>query len=173
MKKILCAIVSLCVVGTMSFTLVSCGNKEDKPDKPSTSQQSNNDKDDKKEDKEDDKDTGDNSSSKQFKTVKDMLKSPAMQSALDTVKKQSESLGMKLEVYGEGDSIVYEYTYTTQIEVNDTMKDAIKKALDAQSSVFKNVVSTIEMQVEVKNPKCVIKYLNADGSEIYTQEFTK
>lgn len=41
----------------------------------------------------------------------------------------------------------------------------------SQADTFKNVASSIKAAVEVENPVVVVRYLNADGSEIYSEEF--
>ena len=39
----------------------------------------------------------------------------------------------------------------------------------SQADTFQNAASSIKVAVEVENPVVVVRYLNADGSEIYSK----
>ena len=44
--------------------------------------------------------------------------------------------------------------------------------LDAKASSFSGVVEKMKEQIATENPSIVLRYLNADGSEILSREFT-
>ena len=43
---------------------------------------------------------------------------------------------------------------------------------DAQASSFNTVIDQMREQIDVENPSIVLRYVNADGSEILSREFT-
>lgn len=171
MKKIMYTIISLCLIATMTCSFASCTSKKttDNDKNQSVSQQ----EDTSKEESSTEESSTENNSAK-FSTVKDFIESDIVKSQLDSIKSQLESAGLSVNIYAEGDStIVYEYKYGQQLTVTDELKQTLDKALEAQSSTFKSVLSAISLAVNVDNPTCVIKYLNADGSEVLVKEFKK
>lgn len=104
-------------------------------------------------------------------TVEDYIASDAMQEQITEIKETVASMGMDIEIKGEGNKLIYVYTYQQDI-VLDGMADALASALDAQASTFEAVATSLKEDVGVENPVVVVKYMANDGTEIYSQEFT-
>lgn len=111
-------------------------------------------------------------SDKPFDTVSDYIASDEMQEAIATLQEGLLDSGMEIEIVGEDDKLVYVYTFVTQIDITDEAVDALATALDGQASTFEEVAAEVESVVDVDNAAVVVRYLNADGSTIYEQEFT-
>lgn len=92
-------------------------------------------------------------------SVEEYLAIPQVQDQMDAMSELMESMGMTMTVAGEGNKLIYTYTYGQQIDAA------------AQESTMKSVASSLKLYVDVENPIVVVHYLNADGSEIYTREF--
>lgn len=103
-------------------------------------------------------------------SVEEYLAIPQVQDQMDALSELMESMGMTMTVAGEGNKLIYTYTYVQQIDAA-AAKPQLESGLDAQESTMKSVASSLKLYVDVENPIVVVHYLNADGSEIYTREF--
>ena len=97
----------------------------------------------------------------------------------DEIDAQIAALGddMKLEVKADGNKLVYSYQYAYDVaESLGVDINTVKEALDVQLvdesviSQFQDVLSDIQ-KVVPSAEAVVVKYLNADGSEITSKEF--
>ena len=76
-----------------------------------------------------------------------------------------------LDIVAEGSKMVFVYTLETQVDAAATA-EALEASLDAQASTFTEAVKEMQGQVEEENPSIVLRYLNADGTEIISKEYT-
>ena len=106
-----------------------------------------------------------------YATMEEYVQSDEVQKELDSVMDQLEGSGMQMEVYGDGDKLVYAYTYTEEIDA-ELAAPLLESALLEQGDQFESVADALKKEVDVENPIVVVTYLNADGSEIYSAEFT-
>ena len=106
------------------------------------------------------------------KSIQEFLETPAMKQQLEALSSTTEAGGMKIEITAEDNKLIYSYTYNQQIPNVDTMKSALESATEAQSFTFEAVASSIKQSVNVNDPVVVVRYRNADGSEIFSKEFT-
>ncbi|MGO5164287.1 MULTISPECIES: DUF4854 domain-containing protein [unclassified Candidatus Paralachnospira] len=105
-----------------------------------------------------------------FASVAEFAASDAVQSQLSSLKESLSASGMDISISGEDNKLIYTYTYSQNVDTSQ-MADTLKNAMASQADTFKNVASSIKAAVEVENPVVVVRYLNADGSEIYSEEF--
>lgn len=106
-------------------------------------------------------------------SVQDYLDKPEVKSQLDAALSALEGTGMNMTVSGEDNKLIYTYTFETQLDDADgTISAGLEEGMKAQESTFKNIAKSLKDEIKVKDPVVVIKYLNADGSEIYTVEYT-
>ena len=110
-------------------------------------------------------------SGKKFSSMEDYVNSEEVQSQISATLADAEAQGMNMEVKGDGNKLIYAYTFTDDIET-EGMADALKEALTAQASTFETIATTLKSVVSVDNPVVVVQYLASDGSEIYSQEFS-
>ena len=106
-----------------------------------------------------------------YAAMEDYVNSQAVQDMVDSMVGSLEEQGIEIVLRGEGDRLIYEYTYQEQIDA-DTAASALESALAQQSGTFAQVAASLKEVVEVETPVVVVIYRNADGSEIYSQEFT-
>lgn len=106
-----------------------------------------------------------------YAAMEDYVNSQAVQDMVDSMVGSLEEQGIEIVLRGDGDRLIYEYTYQEQIDA-DTAASALESALAQQSGTFAQVAASLKEVVEVETPVVVVIYRNADGSEIYSQEFT-
>lgn len=182
-RMLLCAVLVFAMMA-----LAACGSKSGdsaaKTDGQAESGQDETDpgttNDDANADAPEDADTQDDSSSDseggttsdgKFASIADYVNSPEFQSELEKQMSQFEGQGLTMEVTGEGDSLVYTYTYE-ELEVTDGMAEQLEAALEPQKDTFVQVAKSLKLVVDVENPVVVVKYMAPDGSEIYSAEFS-
>ena len=185
MKRILL----IMLAALMVFSLVACGEKkEDSSDTSSavTSSDTDQSKDDaeskeadeskKSDDADDSKDTKDandsdssKASSKQYATLKECLDDPNSLTGIDEVKKASSDV-LDIDVKADGNVLVYDYTYRTQVDESllPSVKSTLDKSLEATESTFVTLADTLQSQIE-EDIEIKVVYRNAD-SEIITEK---
>lgn len=109
-------------------------------------------------------------SAKPYKSMDEFVASDELKAELASAKESLGNSGLDITVVAEGNKLVYVYTMQEQMDTAG-MAEALKSGLDAQSATFENVAKSLTEAVDVENPTVVVRYLNNDGSEIYSQEF--
>ena len=99
---------------------------------------------------------------KPYASVEEFVQSEEVQ---QQVQKASE------QYQADGDKLVFTYAVSTQIDAAATIP-ALEMEFDAQASSFTEVIQQMREQIDVENPSIVLRYVNADGSEILSREFT-
>ena len=96
----------------------------------------------------------------------------------------SEQINAMVDALAEGDmgiavsanenKLVYTFTFAEFEEGTDTdaVAESLEKNMADQASVFENIANSIKEVVNVEDPKVVVAYNAADGTEIYSQEFS-
>lgn len=106
-----------------------------------------------------------------YGSVAEFVASDEMQEELEAIKSAVEGQGMRIDITGEGNKLIYTYTFTEALDLTGAA-ELLKEGLDSQSSTFENVASTLKTVVDVENPVVVVTYLDIDGNEIYSAEFS-
>lgn len=112
-----------------------------------------------------------NSSNGKFNSIADFVNSKEMQEQLESIKSSVEGQGMSIDVTGEDNKLIYTYTYTEDLDLTGAA-DILKAGLDSQADTFKEVAASLKDAVNVENPVVVVTYLDSEGNEIYSAEFT-
>lgn len=118
----------------------------------------------------DDSDEGDAVAFEKFPNIEMYVESEEVQSQLDEMVASIEEQGMKMEVLGEDNKLIYRYTFTN-MEKQDGMAEQLEKAMGTQAETFTMIANSLETIVDVEDPMVVIEYLDVNGEEIYTAEF--
>lgn len=105
-------------------------------------------------------------------TVEDYLSKPEVKAQMDAMSESLGSSGMQIKISGEGNKLIYDYTFDAQQDVPDELKTALEDAMTAQASVFSSIATTLKTEAKVSDPVVVVRYLNADGSLILEKEYT-
>lgn len=105
--------------------------------------------------------------------LKKYVESNEFQSLIKTQSSQYEQLGLKLDISVEGEQLIYACAFTEQQDNTDNvLGDAFEAALDAQASTFEGIASQLKSELNIANPTVLVKYINADGSEIASKTFS-
>lgn len=107
----------------------------------------------------------------QYDSMEAFLEGEEMQSSIAADKSALEGSGMSLEVTSQGNQLIYTYTYAEALEV-ESSKQILKQGIEAEQDAFQKILENVKAEVNIENPVLVIRYLNPDGSEIYSHTFT-
>ena len=113
-------------------------------------------------------------SSKAFDTVDDYLASPEASAALEQLETAyKDNAFLSVEVYADGDAVVYEYQYKTDMTDDQIaqLKTSLPEQLKSFESVFKNDAKQRKDNVNAADPRVVLVYLAKDDTEIYREEY--
>lgn len=106
-----------------------------------------------------------------FATMKEYAESPEVQKQMETMADLYKDSGLTFTMTGEGNKLIYTYTYP-EGTVTTAIKDAMDGVADQMSPSFELIAESLKSVVEVDNPVLVVKYLDADGTELYSREFS-
>lgn len=159
MKKIIC----LLLVALLCVGLAACSSKPNNENPASNAVASSSQSDDATEAPA----VSSQSSGKPYASVEDYLNTPEVQSEVNSAIEANDS-GLNLEVYADGDTLVYDYTFTETFDDDtlDVVKDSLDTALEEKASSFESVVTVLKSNVDVENPKVKVVYRNSDGTVI-------
>ena len=178
MKKLF----AFCLAAMMAVSLSACA-AQDTPDTSSASTSSTEETSSQPEETSSEADSSSEASSEastdgnalaSYKTMEEYAASEEVQSQIaDTTETLGET-GMGLSVRGEGNKFIYTYTMPEGLagSFSDDLVDSLASSLDSQSGVFESMASLLEIIVAVENPVVVVEYVAADGTVIYSQEFS-
>lgn len=109
-----------------------------------------------------------------YATVEDFVNSDSMQKQLESMKSSFSGNGMSIDVTGEGNKLIYTFTYTEDLDDDqiESVSAALESALEQMAGTFESVASSLKAAVEVESPVVVVAYVTADGTELCSKEFT-
>lgn len=110
---------------------------------------------------------------KEFSSVQEYLESDDVQAQVQQFIASVDGSGMKMDITAEGDSLVYTCTFETQIDVTEEIKDYFENAYETQQDTMDDMLEQMGELISVKNPSVIFRYLNADGTEISSHEYSK
>ena len=108
---------------------------------------------------------------KPYASVEEFVQSKEVQQQVQQATEQYQADGLTITASADGDKLVFTYAVSTQIDAAATIP-ALEMEFDAQASSFTQVIQQMREQIDVENPSIVLRYVNADGSEILSREFT-
>lgn len=111
-----------------------------------------------------------------YSSVGDYLADPAVIAELDETIAAMEGSGMAVTVSADGNTLVYTYTYETQLDIPDedtlaTFADAMKAGLTEQASAFEGIADSLRTIIDADDIAVRLVYCNADGTELYSHTF--
>lgn len=113
-----------------------------------------------------------------FVSIDAFLNDPEVKPEIDSMIEAlvSSESGMTATVAGDGDKLIYSFTFSEDVMPEGTDLETIKTALEANissvASTFEGVAAEIANVVDIKDPKVVVAYNAPDGTEIFSQEFS-
>lgn len=181
MKKIAFVLLVTFLTLTMVFTLTACSSKDlssnsrqsskDVSDSQTSQESSSDDSSETSQSSDSSKVSDDLENTGKYATMEDYVNSEAVQNMVDSMLSSLEQQGISIVLKGDGNRLIYEYTYQEQVDAG-TAAPALESALSDQSATFAQVAASLKAVVDVEDPIVMVTYRNADGSEIYSQEFT-
>lgn len=109
-----------------------------------------------------------------YANVEEMLADETVADAMKEALASMESDNLTMEIAGEGNCLVYTFTY---IDLGDdvdveAMGDALNEAMDSVASVFEGLAESIGESVQEANPSIRVIYQTEDGTELLNQEYS-
>lgn len=108
--------------------------------------------------------------SQKYDTVEKWFAAPSVQSELQASISANQVQGINMDIKAEGNSLIYEYKYTTAVDAA-ALKSILESSLDGMASYMETLNDTIQACVKTSGTQIVVKYLNADGSVIAERTF--
>lgn len=102
--------------------------------------------------------------------LKKYVESDEFQAAMKTQTSQYEQLGLKLEISVDGEQLVYTCTFAEQVD--SELGEQFEAALDQQAATFEGIASQLKTKLKIANPTVLVKYVNADGTELASKTFS-
>lgn len=183
MKKRIQRLLLIMCVSASVFAFTACGNSDSSD--PETQKE-----DVKEEDKEaeepaeeepaaedaseaeaDGQDTADLPSGK-FATIEEMINSDLMKDTLESQLSSLEGSGISASLAADGNKLIYNFTIEDPNLAAAMDTATLESSLDSQASTFGSVASSLSAAVEVENPVIVVRYLDSNGNELASREFT-
>ena len=72
----------------------------------------------------------------------------------------------------DGNKLVYEYIYDIPSDQTEMYQETLAAAMDSMADTFTSLIGVIDGVVDVEGLTLVVRYVNSDGSVIYSQEYT-
>lgn len=122
----------------------------------------------------------DDSITDKFATIQDFIDSDLFQNQWGSMIQELDGSGMSIELLGEGDTLVYQFTYDEFASTDfdeDTltlMADTLKEALADESTAdtFVSIAKSLKAAVKVDKPAVRVAYQTSDGVEIASAEYS-
>lgn len=105
--------------------------------------------------------------------LKKYVDSDEFQTAMKQQTSAYEQMGLKLDITVEGEQLIYTCTFAEQVDNTDNaLGEQFDAALDAQASTFEGIASQLKSELKIANPTVLVKYVNADGTEVASKTFS-
>lgn len=107
-----------------------------------------------------------------FASVEEFLEDPTVKSMLETAMGSLDD-SMNVDISGNGGKLVYTFTFSEPLEDVDAIKTALEEQMNGDdfAGTFRGIAASLKDAIEAQDPSVVVTYLNADGTEIYSQEY--
>lgn len=107
-----------------------------------------------------------------FANIEALMASEEMKSELDSMLNSMKSDEMDVTVTGEGNKLVYTFTYKDVGDMDlDELSAALDAATDTLSGTFETIASSLATTVKEADPTVVVIYNAPDGTGLYNHEF--
>ena len=107
-----------------------------------------------------------------FASIADFVNSDIMQSQLDSMKGQLGGDDSALDIKGEGNKLIYTFTYNLGDQDPEVISTALETAMEQMASTFEAIAASLKEAVEVDNPVVVVTYKTTDGTELFSKEYS-
>lgn len=166
MKKIIRRTFTLLFACMLTFTLAACSGSEDKKDDgtdtaPGSGAAAT---------KEDSASTAETSG--KFTSIQNFIDSDLFREHLGPKIDDFEEKGLSMSFSAEDRKLIWNFKINDP-NLSGAMEPAsLESALDSQASVFESVADTLSTAVDVDDPIVFVRYLDSDGTELASREFS-
>lgn len=108
---------------------------------------------------------------KKFDSMSAFVKSDMFQKQIDTMMKAFKGQSIKLDVAGEGNKLIYSYSYTVELSDLPAEKSTISESLEEQKGIFNLLAKSLKSAVTVEDPVVVVRCLTKGGEEILSKTY--
>ena len=110
---------------------------------------------------------------KSFDSVEDFLNEPSMAAYVAEAEESFDNDDMSARIYGEGDTMIYEFTYKVKLTDDQIaqLASALNDSISASAEAFSEDLENLRQYVSADEPKVLIVYLAGDGTEITSRLF--
>lgn len=168
MKKTVKKVFALLCAVALAFALAACSGSKDKKD---------NNTDPGKNDAASDSAAGDASAdeaeaSGKFASIQDFIDSDLFRKHMDPQISEFKEKGLSMSFSSKENQLIWNFKVDNP-ELSGAMDPAsLASALDSQASAFESVAGTLKTAVDVDNPTVLVRYLDNEGTELASREFT-
>lgn len=157
---------ALTMVLVLALSFSACGNKTTGSDRSNSESRQSSNREALK-DRVSDDDEAENS-------LSDWYDSDARKNVEDLINNMFSAQGMKFFIeVEEPDVLVYNYQYTTQLEVTDSIVEQLEMSLNSSAETVIADIQNYRDTYDIEVNAIRVVYLNADGSIIYEEELTE
>ena len=110
-----------------------------------------------------------------YATMEEYVATSEMQEAIESIRSTVDSSLMTVELVGEGNKLIYNFTYQNLDDQDlGDLGDALKKTLEDEDmvSTYRNIAQALKPVVAVDDPVVVVNYRTPDGSLLAGKEYT-
>ncbi len=103
--------------------------------------------------------------------VEEYAQSEEIKEQVEELNKTFDSMGMQVSIEAKGETLIYKYKFTSQVEFSDEQVASLIESLKGQKSVYDSILTSLKDEVGSENPKVTLQYYNADDSFICEYTF--
>ena len=109
-----------------------------------------------------------------YASMEEFVNSEEVQNEIAATLDALDTSGMEMTVTGQGNRLIYTYTFTdlSADAFPDGAAEDLAQGLDSQASVFETIAGQLKLAVAVEDPVVVVEYFAADGVLLCSQEFS-
>lgn len=103
-------------------------------------------------------------------SLKEFAESEEMKSQLKTLQDQVAGV-MEIDITGEDNKLIYTFTFLQDLGDTSGMEDSFKEMADGMAPELDEVFTSLKSAVKVENPVIVMRFVDMNGKELFSQEF--
>ncbi len=106
-----------------------------------------------------------------YASVEEYVNTEEFQAQMEEQLASMEQSGLNIEVTGEGNKLIYTYTFDESIDTTG-VSDQLSSSLQEQASIFEMVANSLTMIVDVEDPVVEVTYKDSEGNVLASEEFS-
>lgn len=120
----------------------------------------------------DDTDEDDGTVTGKFASIQDFIDSSIFKDQLESQIAENSDSQVSITFTAEENKLICNYTINDPDIAAVIDKASLESTLESQASSFESVAEILPEAIDVENPIMVVRYLDTDGNELVSKEFT-